>query len=91
MAGRKLAAQTGALREDLEPPQDVAELERRTDPGGEDQAVLLPDPCGRASSSICWARWAQECLDRRPGEWHGPAGLVGLGLCPAPGSVEARN
>ena len=55
---RKLAAEcrrvqvdvteTGWLREQLEPPQYVAGLERCPDLGGEDEAVLLPGFSGGA-------------------------------------------
>jgi hypothetical protein len=41
------AAEAGSLSENLEAPQDVAGLEGCPDLGGEDQAVLLPGPCGR--------------------------------------------
>ena len=41
------AAETGALRQQLEPLQHVAGLERCTDLGGEDQPVLLPGSGGR--------------------------------------------
>ena len=74
------AAQTGALDEQLEAPQHVAGLERCPDLGGEDQPVLLPGSGGRVLFLQLPGPVGPERLDGRAGEWHGPAGLVGLGL-----------
>src|SRR3954451_504141 len=54
-------------------------LERCPDLGGEDQPVLLPGSGGRAVLLQLPGSVGPERLDRRAGEWHGSAGLVGLG------------
>ncbi len=74
------AAEADSLREDLEAPQHVAGLERCTDLGGEDQAVLLPGSGGGAPFLPLPGPVGLERLDGRAEAGHGPAGFVGLGL-----------
>lgn len=85
------AAQTGALRENLEPPQDVAGLERRAGLGGEGQAVLLADPCGLGCSSSCRILWARSAstADRGSGTVRRDLSVLGSSSC-SPLGVRAR-
>ena len=74
------AADTGALRQQLEAPEHVARLEWCTDLRGGDQAVVRPRACGRELFLPCRGLLGSQRLGGRTGEWNGPAGLVSLGL-----------
>src|SRR3954451_367386 len=64
----------------LEPPQDVAGLERCPDLGGEDQAVVPPCAGGRVPLVVLSAAVRPQRLDGRAGGGDRPAGLSRLGL-----------